>query len=70
MDPEPVYIPTPSAAEPTKPALQPIPEVSSSDNKPSSGGVKSSSSGSKPGRVYTPRPNPVVRNEEDYTSCL
>ncbi|XP_066486947.1 MAX gene-associated protein isoform X3 [Tiliqua scincoides] len=64
MDPEPMYIPTPSAAEPTKPIMQSVPEVFPSDNKPSSDGIKSSSSGAKPGRVYTPKPNPVIREED------
>ncbi|XP_061467349.1 MAX gene-associated protein isoform X2 [Rhineura floridana] len=63
MDPEPIYIPTPSAVEPTE-AMPPIPEVLSSDNKPASGEIKPPTSGVKPVRVYTPRPNPVIREED------
>uniref|UniRef100_A0A8C3XB23 MAX gene-associated protein n=1 Tax=Cyanoderma ruficeps TaxID=181631 RepID=A0A8C3XB23_9PASS len=56
VDPEPIYVPTPSVIEPVKSMVLPNPEVS----LPS----KRSSSGTKPGRVYTPRPNPVVREED------
>ncbi|XP_074853143.1 MAX gene-associated protein isoform X2 [Carettochelys insculpta] len=57
IDPEPIYIPTPSVIEPVKPLVLSTPEVlPSSKNK--------SSSGVKPGRVYTPKPNPVIREED------
>ncbi|XP_040458456.1 MAX gene-associated protein isoform X6 [Falco naumanni] len=57
IDPEPIYIPTPSVIEPVKSAVLPNPEVVlSSKHK--------SSSGMKPGRVYTPKPNPVIREED------
>ncbi|XP_053124096.1 MAX gene-associated protein-like isoform X2 [Hemicordylus capensis] len=64
MDPEPVYIPTPSAVEPTKPVMPPVAEVLPSDNQPASSEVKTVSSGVKLGRVYTPRPNPVIQEED------
>ncbi|XP_014805782.1 PREDICTED: MAX gene-associated protein [Calidris pugnax] len=57
IDPEPIYIPTPSVIEPVKPAVPPSPEVSLTTRN-------RSSSGTKPGRVYTPRPNPVIREED------
>ncbi|KAM8783905.1 MAX gene-associated protein isoform 5-T8 [Rhynchonycteris naso] len=57
VDPEPVYIPTPSVIEPTKPLLLPQPEVSST--------VKGKLlTGIKPVRAYTPKPNPVIREED------
>lgn len=57
VDPEPVYIPTPSVIEPTKPLLLPQPEVLSTT-------VKSKLfTGIKPARAYTPKPNPVVSLE-------
>ncbi|XP_024423822.1 MAX gene-associated protein isoform X8 [Desmodus rotundus] len=57
VDPEPVYIPTPSVIEPTKPLLLPQPEVSST--------VKGKLlTGIKPARSYTPKPNPVIREED------
>ncbi|XP_065449145.1 MAX gene-associated protein isoform X6 [Chrysemys picta bellii] len=57
IDPEPIYIPTPSVIEPMKPLVLPTPEdLPSSKNK--------SSNGVKPGRVYTPKPNPVIRDED------
>ncbi|KAM6075072.1 MAX gene-associated protein isoform 5-T6 [Chlamydotis macqueenii] len=57
IDPEPIYIPTPSVIEPVKSAVLPNPEVLPS--------IKHrSSSGMKPGRVYTPKPNPVIRDED------
>ncbi|XP_054827941.1 MAX gene-associated protein-like isoform X2 [Eublepharis macularius] len=62
MDPEPVYIPTPSAIEPTKLLIQPTLDDLPSD-KPMSSGAKPAPSGIKP-RVYTPRPNPVIREED------
>lgn len=57
IDPEPIYIPTPSVIEPVKSAVLPNPEVLLSTKH-------RSSSGMKPGRVYTPKPNPVVRKEK------
>ncbi|XP_017597319.1 PREDICTED: MAX gene-associated protein isoform X5 [Corvus brachyrhynchos] len=57
VDPEPIYVPTPSVIEPVKSMVLPNPEVLlSSKNR--------SSSGTKPGRMYTPRPNPVIREED------
>ncbi|XP_023613264.1 MAX gene-associated protein isoform X6 [Myotis lucifugus] len=58
VDPEPVYIPTPSVIEPTKPLLLPQPEVSSTTVK---GKLLT---GIKPARTYTPKPNPVIREED------
>ncbi|XP_062973752.1 MAX gene-associated protein-like [Elgaria multicarinata webbii] len=63
-DPEPVYIPTPSAVEPTKPLMPPVSEVLTSDNKSAASEVKHATSGVKSSRVYTPRPNPVIREED------
>uniref|UniRef100_A0A493T4K2 MAX gene-associated protein n=1 Tax=Anas platyrhynchos platyrhynchos TaxID=8840 RepID=A0A493T4K2_ANAPP len=57
IDPEPIYIPTPSVIEPVKPAVLPSPEVLISTKHRSSSGVKT-------GRVYTPKPNPVIREED------
>ncbi|XP_009950601.1 PREDICTED: MAX gene-associated protein [Leptosomus discolor] len=57
IDPEPIYIPTPSVVEPVKPVVQPAPEVVPPSKPKSSSGVK-------PGRVYTPKPNPVIREED------
>ncbi|OWK62611.1 MAX gene-associated protein [Lonchura striata] len=57
VDPEPIYVPTPSVIEPVKSMVLPNPEVwIPSKNR--------SSSGIKPGRIYTPRPNPVIREED------
>lgn len=56
IDPEPIYIPTPSVIEPIKPVVLSNPEVLPSPGHRASNGVK-------PGRVYTPKPNPVVREE-------
>ncbi|XP_057399988.1 MAX gene-associated protein isoform X11 [Balaenoptera acutorostrata] len=57
VDPEPVYIPTPSVIEPMKPLLLPQPEVLST--------VKGKLlTGIKPARAYTPKPNPVIREED------
>ncbi|XP_072786094.1 MAX gene-associated protein isoform X5 [Taeniopygia guttata] len=57
VDPEPIYVPTPSVIEPVKSMVLPSPEVwLPSKNR--------SSSGIKPGRIYTPRPNPVIREED------
>ncbi|XP_071414483.1 MAX gene-associated protein isoform X4 [Pithys albifrons albifrons] len=57
IDPEPIYIPTPSVIEPVKSTILPNPEVLLSSKNRSSSGVK-------PGRVYTPKPNPVIREED------
>ncbi|XP_074680266.1 MAX gene-associated protein isoform X5 [Strix aluco] len=57
IDPEPIYIPTPSVIEPVKSSLLPNPEVVLPSKHRSSSGVK-------PGRVYTPKPNPVIREED------
>uniref|UniRef100_A0A8D0SCW3 MAX gene-associated protein n=1 Tax=Sus scrofa TaxID=9823 RepID=A0A8D0SCW3_PIG len=58
VDPEPVYIPTPSVIEPMKPLLLPQPEVLSTAVK---GKVLT---GIKPARAYTPKPNPVEPDSE------
>ncbi|KFO32960.1 MAX gene-associated protein [Fukomys damarensis] len=58
VDPEPVYIPTPSVIEPMKPLLLPQPEVLSTAVK---GKLLT---GIKPARAYTPKPNPVIREED------
>lgn len=63
IDPEPIYIPTPSVIEPVKPAVLPSPEVLISTKHRSSSGVKT-------GRVYTPKPNPVVRREKRFVGFL
>ncbi|XP_064002213.1 MAX gene-associated protein isoform X3 [Pogoniulus pusillus] len=57
IDPEPIYIPTPSVIEPIKPVVLSNPEVLPSPGHRASNGVK-------PGRVYTPKPNPVIREED------
>ncbi|XP_031449392.1 MAX gene-associated protein isoform X3 [Phasianus colchicus] len=57
IDPEPIYIPTPSVIEPIKSTVLPNPEVVLSSKH-------RSSSGAKTGRVYTPKPNPVIREED------
>lgn len=57
VDPEPIYIPTPSVIEPVKSVVPPNQEVLPSSKH-------RSSSGAKPSRVYTPKPNPVVREKE------
>ncbi|XP_075358879.1 MAX gene-associated protein isoform X9 [Mycteria americana] len=57
IDPEPIYIPTPSVIEPVKSAVLPNPEVLLSSKHRSSSGMKA-------GRVYTPKPNPVIREED------
>ncbi|XP_059578950.1 MAX gene-associated protein isoform X7 [Alligator mississippiensis] len=57
VDPEPIYIPTPSVIEPAKPMVLPNPEVLPCSRSRSSSTVK-------PGRVYTPKPNPVIREED------
>ncbi|XP_005254309.1 MAX gene-associated protein isoform X7 [Homo sapiens] len=58
VDPEPVYIPTPSVIEPMKPLLLPQPEVLSPTVK---GKLLT---GIKSPRSYTPKPNPVIREED------
>ncbi|XP_004687949.1 PREDICTED: MAX gene-associated protein isoform X2 [Condylura cristata] len=58
VDPEPVYIPTPSVIEPMKPLLLPQPEVLSTTVK------GKPLTGIKPARAYTPKPNPVIREED------
>ncbi|XP_069340599.1 MAX gene-associated protein isoform X2 [Eulemur rufifrons] len=58
VDPEPVYIPTPSVIEPMKPLLLPQPEVLSTTVK---GKLLT---GIKPARAYTPKPNPMIREED------
>ncbi|KAM6274725.1 MAX gene-associated protein isoform 4-T6 [Porphyrio hochstetteri] len=57
VDPEPIYIPTPSVIEPVKSTVLPNSDVLLSSKH-------RSSSGMKPGRVYTPKPNPVIREED------
>ncbi|XP_064148233.1 MAX gene-associated protein isoform X14 [Loxodonta africana] len=58
VDPEPVYIPTPSVIEPIKPLLLHQPEVLSTTMKGKLlTGIKST-------RPYTPKPNPVIREED------
>ncbi|XP_068017508.1 MAX gene-associated protein isoform X1 [Melanerpes formicivorus] len=57
IDPEPIYIPTPSVIEPVKSVVPSNPEVLPPTRNRSSSGVK-------PGRVYTPKPNPVIREED------
>nr|XP_056706886.1 MAX gene-associated protein-like [Euleptes europaea] len=67
LDPEPVYIPTPSTIEPAKSVTPPTVDVLPSD-KPMPSGAKSAPSIVKPSvvkpRVYTPKPNPVIREED------
>jgi hypothetical protein len=53
VDPEPVYIPTPSVIEPIKPLVLPQPDLSSTTKGKLTPGIK-------PARTYTPKPNPVV----------
>uniref|UniRef100_A0A8C9L2Y3 MAX gene-associated protein n=3 Tax=Carduelinae TaxID=37599 RepID=A0A8C9L2Y3_SERCA len=57
VDPEPIYVPTQSVIEPVKPLVLPSPELWVPYRN-------RSSSGTKPGRMYTPRPNPVIREED------
>uniref|UniRef100_A0A5F8GQF4 MAX gene-associated protein n=1 Tax=Monodelphis domestica TaxID=13616 RepID=A0A5F8GQF4_MONDO len=59
VDPEPVYIPTPSVVEPVKPTVPPHPEI-----LPTSSSKNKLTNGVKPVRVYTPKPNPVIREED------
>ncbi|OPJ82959.1 MAX gene-associated protein isoform X4 [Patagioenas fasciata] len=58
VDPEPIYIPTPSVMEPVKSIIPPTSEVLLPSKHRSSSGVKPG------GRVYTPKPNPVIREED------
>ncbi|XP_045394953.1 MAX gene-associated protein isoform X5 [Lemur catta] len=58
VDPEPVYIPTPSVIEPMKPLLLPQPEVLPTTVK---GKLLT---GIKPARAYTPKPNPMEPDSE------
>ncbi|XP_065491281.1 MAX gene-associated protein isoform X4 [Caloenas nicobarica] len=58
VDPEPIYIPTPSVMEPVKSVIPPNTEVLLPSKHRSSSGVKPG------GRVYTPKPNPVIREED------
>ncbi|XP_049988386.1 MAX gene-associated protein isoform X4 [Alexandromys fortis] len=58
VDPEPVYIPTPSVIDPVKPLLSPQPDITSTTTK---GKLPT---GIKPARAYTPKPNPVIREED------
>ncbi|KAL1785998.1 MAX protein-associated protein isoform X1 [Sigmodon hispidus] len=58
VDPEPVYIPTPSVIEPVKPLMSPQPDTSCTATK---GKLPT---GVKPTRAYTPKPNPVIREED------
>ncbi|XP_052578657.1 MAX gene-associated protein isoform X2 [Peromyscus californicus insignis] len=57
VDPEPVYIPTPSVMEPVRPLVSPQPDIPSTT-------VKGKPTGIKPARAYTPKPNPVIREED------
>ncbi|XP_041261193.1 MAX gene-associated protein isoform X6 [Onychostruthus taczanowskii] len=57
VDPEPIYVPTPSVIEPVKSMVPLSPEVWLPSKS-------RSSSGTKPVRMYTPRPNPVIREED------
>uniref|UniRef100_A0A8V5FQ03 MAX gene-associated protein n=1 Tax=Melopsittacus undulatus TaxID=13146 RepID=A0A8V5FQ03_MELUD len=58
VDPEPIYIPTPSVIEPVKPVVPPTQEVLPSSKHKSSSGMKT-------GRVYTPKPNPIREEDKD-----
>nr|XP_048315893.1 MAX gene-associated protein isoform X5 [Myodes glareolus] len=58
VDPEPVYIPTPSVIEPVKPLVSPQPDITSTTTK------SKLPTGIKPARAYTPKPNPVIREED------
>ncbi|XP_006883052.1 PREDICTED: MAX gene-associated protein isoform X2 [Elephantulus edwardii] len=58
VDPEPVYIPTPSVIEPMKPLLLSQPEVLSATVK------GKPFTGIKPAKPYIPKPNPVIREED------
>ncbi|XP_075817964.1 MAX gene-associated protein isoform X3 [Microtus pennsylvanicus] len=58
VDPEPVYIPTPSVIDPVKPLVSPQPDITSTTTK---GKLPT---GIKPARAYTPKPNPVIREED------
>uniref|UniRef100_A0A8C8UN60 MAX gene-associated protein n=1 Tax=Peromyscus maniculatus bairdii TaxID=230844 RepID=A0A8C8UN60_PERMB len=58
VDPEPVYIPTPSVMEPVKPLVSPQPDIPSTT-------VKGKPTGIKPARAYTPKPNPIREEDKD-----
>ncbi|XP_060031007.1 MAX gene-associated protein isoform X4 [Erinaceus europaeus] len=58
VDPEPVYIPTPSVIEPVKPLLLPQTDTLSTTVK---GKLLT---GTKPARAYAPKANPVIREED------
>uniref|UniRef100_A0A5F8HIU3 MAX gene-associated protein n=1 Tax=Monodelphis domestica TaxID=13616 RepID=A0A5F8HIU3_MONDO len=60
VDPEPVYIPTPSVVEPVKPTVPPHPEI-----LPTSSSKNKLTNGVKPVRVYTPKPNPIREEDKD-----
>uniref|UniRef100_D3ZMQ0 MAX gene-associated protein n=1 Tax=Rattus norvegicus TaxID=10116 RepID=D3ZMQ0_RAT len=59
VDPEPVYIPTPSVIEPIKPLVLPQPDASSTTIK------GKLTPGIKPTRAYTPKPNPIREEDKD-----
>uniref|UniRef100_A0A8C2MLQ7 MAX gene-associated protein n=1 Tax=Cricetulus griseus TaxID=10029 RepID=A0A8C2MLQ7_CRIGR len=59
VDPEPVYIPTPSVIEPVKPLVSPQPDTSSTTTK------GKQPTGIKPARAYTPKPNPIREEDKD-----
>uniref|UniRef100_H2ZZV7 MAX gene-associated protein n=1 Tax=Latimeria chalumnae TaxID=7897 RepID=H2ZZV7_LATCH len=56
VDPEPIFIPTPSVIEPFR-TYSPSADMQTSSKSKSFTGVK-------PVRVYTPKPNPVIRDED------
>ncbi|NP_001157746.1 MAX gene-associated protein isoform 2 [Mus musculus] len=58
VDPEPVYIPTPSVIEPIKPLVLPQPDLSSTTKGKLTPGIK-------PARTYTPKPNPIREEDKD-----
>ncbi|XP_032085167.1 MAX gene-associated protein isoform X2 [Thamnophis elegans] len=64
VDPEPIYIPTASDVEATKTAMSPTPDIIPTNDKSTATEVNSMANGFKPLRVYTPRPNPVIREED------
>lgn len=57
VDPEPVYIPTPSVIEPVKSLVSPQPDITSTTKGKLPTAIK-------PARAYTPKPNPVIREED------
>ncbi|KAJ7344813.1 hypothetical protein JRQ81_000763 [Phrynocephalus forsythii] len=64
MDPEPVYIPTASTPEATKPVMPPVLEVLF-DNKPAATDIKLLTNGVKSPRVYIPKTTPVKIQEDE-----